>query len=278
MKNLYFSAILAAAVLTVFSGCDDSSSAKSDDSNNSSSCVEAAESSSDNVVSSSSSEEVLPAESSSSEEPVSSSSETFLFSWDGSVDSARVMTGLDNGDDESGYWWRYSDTDDGGKSSIYWPVECNNDGPCTLNPVVEFCKGICGHYMLGKGILTYDPFALVAFNVAGEGTASADASIWGGLCITYTVDIAATLELLIAADDNDYFMPGLNNPYVSLPAATEPVESCFTWEQFIQRDADSGASVAELTKKLKTVEFRIQGADGSEGEFNVKAIHSYAKK
>lgn len=73
-----------------------------------------------------------------------------LFRWVGS-EGARVITGLDNGNETSGYWYHYSDLADGGESYIKFPVELDYMGEDDyLEPVIADCNGLCGKYTLAK--------------------------------------------------------------------------------------------------------------------------------
>jgi len=201
------------------------------------------------------------------------------FSWTGSSGEDRINTNLDAGTETSGYWFSYSDNDDGGMSKITWPVELNTlYSDNSLQPVIEYCGGICGNYSLDKGTMDYNPFTGVGFLVAGldyeDNIATANASEWGGLCLTYTSGIGATLELGLG--DKLDAQIGYDNPFVALPKASSPVTKCYTWDSFKQAgwgtEKISGSTAATM---LAAVRFKIQAASGNQGSFNIMEIRSY---
>ena len=202
------------------------------------------------------------------------------FSWSGAAQEYFVNTGLDNGTETAGYWYSYADDADGGLSEVQWPVALGNDySEDALDPVIDHCGGVCGTYVLNVGSLDYKPFIGIGFNVAGTKTASggaattADASAWGGICITYTVDIGATLELGLG-DDKDASI-GYDNPFVNLPKSATDNEVCTEWAGFKQAGWGTGKVTGdEAGAALAAVKFKIQAADGSTGQFNIKEVHS----
>ncbi|WP_290743966.1 hypothetical protein [Fibrobacter sp. UBA4309] len=203
-----------------------------------------------------------------------------LMCWEGNSGEYFVYTGLDNGTETSGYWVTFGDDLDGGLSAIEWPVPLGNEySEDAMDPVIEYCGGVCGSFSLNAGTLTYKPFVGVFFNVAGTATATggaatpADASAWGGLCITYTVDVAASLELGLgdAADASI----GYDNPFVALPKSASPNQVCTAWSGFKQAGWGKGkVSGFEAGASLASVKFKIQAADGTAGLFNIISISS----
>jgi hypothetical protein len=128
--------------------------------------------------------------------------------------------------------------------------------------------------------LTYKPFVGVGFNVAGTATATggaattANASAWGGICITYTTNVSAVLELGLG-DDKDAAI-GYDQPIVRLPKSASPNQVCTAWSGFEQAGWGRGrVTGAEAGAALATVKFKIQAADGTEGDFNIVSISSY---
>lgn len=202
------------------------------------------------------------------------------FSWDGSASEYFVATGLDNGTETAGYWYSYADDADGGQSAIEWPVPLGNEySTDALDPVIDNCGGVCGTFTLNAGTLTYKPFVGIGFNVAGTATATggaatpADASAWGGICITYTVDVAASLELGLG-DEKDAAI-GYDNPFVALPKSASPNQVCTAWSGFKQAGWGKGkVSGFEAGASLASVKFKIQAADGTAGLFNIISISS----
>jgi hypothetical protein len=202
------------------------------------------------------------------------------FSWDGAASEYFVNTGLDNGTETAGYWYSYADDADGGLSAVEWPVPLGNEySDEALDPVIDHCGGVCGNFTLNAGTLEYKPFVGIGFNVAGTATATggaattADATAWGGICITYTVDAPATLELGLG-DDKDASI-GYDNPFVSLPKSASANEVCTQWAGFKQAGWGKGkVSGDEAGAALAAVKFKIQAADGTTGSFNITKVSS----
>jgi hypothetical protein len=201
--------------------------------------------------------------------------------WYGGYGESQVQTGLGNESNTHGYWYSYNDNDDGGTSKVVWPVESDSynayDG--SMDPVIEHCGGICGSAVLDKGILTYNPFVGIGFNVVGESASGnpvpGDASSWGGLCITYTSDAAPTLELGLGDFDATI---GYANPSFSLAkAASAHANKVIPWSSFTQPSWYKGTTKItgeEAAKQLVSVKFKIQAASGNYA-FNICAIGPY---
>ena len=148
---------------------------------------------------------------------------------------------------------------------------------------MEVCGGICGTAHLEAGTLEYKPFVGVAFNIAGTTSYSsdyladadlADASAWGGICITYTSDLPATLELGFGAYKD--VLLEYDNPFVTLAKASVPDERCFEWSAFKQAGWGRGDKITgeEAGAELATIKFKIQAADGTTGSFNITKVSS----
>ena len=201
-----------------------------------------------------------------------------FITWN--ADSDKVLTEIGNDTETAGYWFSYGDDGDGGASSVTWPVPLGNEySPDAMDPVIAECGGICGTAVLAKGTLTYNPFVGIGFNVVGETSAddktpaAGNASAWGGLCITYTVDVAASLELGLgdAADASI----GYDNPFVALPKSASPNQVCTAWSGFKQAGWGKGKVTSdEASASLASVKFKIQAADGTFGSFNIISISS----
>ena len=252
------------------------------------------ESSSSLKKSSSSSSEVEDEKSSSSSKVMNSSSSfdtspTCLgggnFHWAGAAAEYWVNTGFDNGTETSGYWYTFGDYVDGGRSTITWPLPLGNDySEEALDPVIDECGGVCGTFKLDAGTMDYDPFVGIAFNVAGTMSATGnplvDADVanvcgWGGLCIAYTADVDAVLELSMGRA-RDSALVGFDLPYVKLPKTEIDDRSCFQWSQFRQGGwGPRKITGDEIATTLAAIRFKIQGKDGTTGEFNVKTIGTY---
>ena len=246
---------------------------------------ESLSSSSEKNVSSSSFEN----NSSSSLENVSSSSEMVckpqeykdgeFQTWFGDVCNARVNTGLDNGSKTSGFWFSFGDDADGGESKVEWPVELGSETSTdALDPVIAHCGGLCGTASLEQGALTYNPFVGVGFNVAGEKLGGgkpepADASEWGGLCISYKMDLdSASIELGVG-DSLDATI-GYANPRVVLLKGDGAVTTAIKWSDFEQPSwykDEVKVTGEEAAKRLVAVKFKMQAKSGKY-KFNIMSV------
>jgi len=205
--------------------------------------------------------------------------------WNGDEEVYQINTELDAGGEKAGYWWIYDDNGDGGKSKITWDVKAGNDyDDKALDPIIDYCGGVCGSFALDKGTLTYDPFVGIGFNIAGSDDAasddmvSADATAMGGVCIAYSVDTGASLELGLG-DAGDKAL-AYDNPFVSLvKSATGSVKE-FEWSKFKQAgwgvDQD-GATISgdEAAAKLVSLKFKIQAKTGTSGRFNIMSFGAF---
>ncbi|WP_295070830.1 T9SS C-terminal target domain-containing protein [uncultured Fibrobacter sp.] len=182
--------------------------------------------------------------------------------------------------------WRIMETDgeDGGKSSIVWPVEFV-DGIDTMAAVKDSCYGICGTAALDKGSLTYNPFVSIGFTLARDGSGNpvpVDVSNWGGICIVYTSEIAPALELDLGDSVNkvlDYALPSA----VLMKSSVAANIKCIPWSAFeipswFKGDDhgwknDTGAKAA---KQLVGVRIRLQDKPQDGGyKFYVSTISAY---
>ena len=283
-----FGTLLSVAALATFLGaCSEESSPSSANGEqlSSSSVGEAPASSADSPIAGDlSSSSMLEVSSSSSGDVVLRVPEGGVFRWVGADDGSRIITGLDNGNGTSGYWYNYGDDADGGASRISWPVEpdwMGDEGdPC--EPIVEACHGVCGTFSLNEGTLYsdpfVDPFVGVAFNVAGEDDdytqVSADVSAWEGLCVAYssTNDIELSLGLGDAVDAEI----GYNNPFVTLAKSPEGTVKCVRWGKF-GLGWGKRIDMEKVVKIVVSVKFKIQAKTGTEGEFNIMSIGSYVE-
>lgn len=199
--------------------------------------------------------------------------------WRGDESIYQIETGMDNGSETSGYWFSFSDDADGGMSQIIWPVNIGNDySEFALDPIIDYCEGLCGTYELNKGTLTFAPFAGVGFNVAGEDDygmpVSADISSWGGICVTYSADIPVKLELVM--DDPHEAELDFDHPIVLMPKAITDAQKCYDWSRFKQEGWGSGKITGEdASQKTASIRFSFAGPSGSKGKFNILSIGRY---
>lgn len=202
--------------------------------------------------------------------------------WEGTTDRVNTELGGVTTTDTYGYWFSYDDSNDQGLSKVTWPVATGNGyDEKSLQPIIEYCGGLCGHITLSGAALKYDPFVGLGFNVAGETSeadktpAAADASSWGGICIAYKSDLAPVLELGLG----DAFDQSLkyDNPVARMAKSVEGGAKEFAWDDFAQAGwgaNQGGGSITgpEAAKQLVSIKFKIQAADGLEGDFNIVQV------
>lgn len=243
-------------------------------------------SSSSNALSSSSDAGTLPEVSSSSVESGSSAAldsalaalSGKLMHWVASEDGSRIETGLDVGTNTSGLWWEYRDEDDGGESTLEWPVELGKgDDSFSKDPVVEYCGGLCGIYNLKGGkSLEGNPYVATFFYVGGyededdDSAAPVDASKWNGICVAYTSDDPMDLEMGLGDVDAEM---NYERRSVILPKSESPTTKCFRWRNFSYGAGDRHNG-SEFADKLVALHFKVQGKAGTTGSFNILGLSS----
>ena len=192
-----------------------------------------------------------------------------LTTWSGANGDYRVDTGLDDGSDESGYWYTYSDDANSGTSAITWPVPTGNEyDDNALDPIIDHCGGLCGQVTLGAG---YDyPFAGLGFNLTGPDQTGADVTAWGGLCITYTAGVAPVLEI---APEDEATVTEYNNYMSKLKVATSASTLNLAWSDFKQ-ESGWGVTVpqASYLTMIAAVKVKFSGKAGTSGDFNIVAV------
>lgn len=106
----------------------------------------------------------------------------------------------------------------------------------------------------------------------------ADATDMGGICLIYTVDVPAALELGLGKTVDTEI--GYDNPTVTVPKATTLTMKDFAWDKFIQGGWDKNKPTITGPKaaaQLVSIKFKIQAATGTKGNFNIKAIGALGK-
>ncbi len=210
---------------------------------------------------------------SSSSETPSENAEACL--WNAKKGEYIVKTGFDPEDKHgAGYWYSYSDEDDGGMSVIEWDAVCPNDGTDCMQHLVETCGGICGKMYWDKGIAP-EAVVGVAFNVAGfEDPAvdvahplSADISDWGGICVTYSSDLNLYVRLGVGTD---------TDVIAELVKSEKLVEKCFTWADFDKdSEGENPMPAAEAAKKIKNIKFGKISGESMSGHFTIASVGKY---
>lgn len=192
-----------------------------------------------------------------------------LTTWSGPNGDYRVDTGLDDGSDESGYWYTYADDANGGSSAITWPVRTGNEyDDNALDPIIDNCGGLCGNVSLGAG---YDyPFAGLGFNLTGPDQTGADVTSWGGVCITYSASVAPILEV---APENEATVTEYNNYMSKLKVAASKTTVNLAWSDFKQ-ESGWGVTVpqASYLGMVAAVKVKFSGKAGTSGDFNIMEV------
>ncbi|MBR5694033.1 MAG: hypothetical protein IKX42_10095 [Fibrobacter sp.] len=275
MKTKKLFLFLGLSIFFAACGDDNSSSAATEQDESITSSSALPESSSEQLSSSSSETESSSsvAESSSAIDE-SSSSELLNLSvtgltWAGYASEYTIYTGIAEAE-----WYMFNDSAEGGHSTITWPVPLGNDYTNdSFDPVIDECGGVCGTFNLNQGSMDHKPYVGVGFNLAGRAASEVDATAWGGICITYTVDAPATLELGLGDEKEDAI--GYDNPFVSLPKASAATEVCTAWERFKQAGWGTGNVTGdEAAAALVAVKFKIQADDSTTGKFSITGIRS----
>ena len=194
--------------------------------------------------------------------------------------SYRVKTGIDAGSGNSGYWKVEIDQEEGGESVVEWPVEYNAREE--FSAVVDYCKGLCGTVKLARGEMPdgYNPWVMLTFDIAGSPDGSdnkvpVDVSGWGGLCITYTSDSSAMLEMDFDLLKNSYLW--YNKPFVELSASKTERRQCFEWTEFQQLDLGGKVlSGPDGAKSLHSIDIKFRAPKGSPN-FNIIRLEKYKK-
>ena len=97
--------------------------------------------------------------------------------WNGANGNPQIQTGLGNWTETFGYWFFYTDKNDGGGSNIAWPAMMDPPYYEDFGPVILECKGICGTAVLKGGSAIEKPFVGFGFSVVGE-TSDTDHTEW----------------------------------------------------------------------------------------------------
>ena len=199
--------------------------------------------------------------------------------WCGRDYIYQVATYVEAGYDDSGVWFDYTDSHDGGASTLEYPVERGNEySALAFDYIIDNCGGICGSFVLDKGTLVYNPFVGIGFNVAGtderDKAVPADVSAWGGICVVYSSSVNVVIEMGLG-DDEDSAL-GYDVPFVTMPASATGSVLEYTWNRFKQggwgMDRISGE---DASKALAALKFKFQSVTGTRGNFNIMSVGRY---
>lgn len=197
------------------------------------------------------------------------------YVWEGYDEVYMVETGLDNGSETGGTWFEFNDIQQGGGSTIKWPVDKGNSyDEESFDPVIDFCDGICGEISFDKGSLDFSPFAGIAFSIAGkkeDGTLEpADISNWENICIMYESQVAFTMELGVT--DSLSKALKFDRPKVSLPR--NGGNKCFNFSDFKQTGYGEEMAIDEVLKQVTSIEFMFSQPTSSTktATFYIQAI------
>lgn len=199
------------------------------------------------------------------------------YVWKGYDQVYMVETGLDNGSETAGTWFEFNDIQEGGGSTIKWPVDKGNSyDEEAFDPVIDLCGGMCGEISFYKGSLDYSPFVGIAFSIAGkkeDGTLEpADISGWENICIMYESGIPLTMELGVT--DSLSKALKFDRPKVSLRTAPSGAHKCFNFSDFRQTGYGEEMAIGEVLKQVTSIEFMFSQPTSStkRATFNIRAI------
>lgn len=199
-----------------------------------------------------------PPSSSSMKKSSSSSVEadTSVCLWNGTLEQTHVLGGI------VGEWSSFDDSENGGKSTIRWPVELSDSNDDSWSSILSTNYGcIAGTAFLNSG--------LSGMSYAGIGFAVDIANIrdWGGLCVTYFSDHNMGLEL-----DRE------NNAVLSadLESSDEVVEKCIAWDKFASVSSNAGVATAEIAEDISFVRFVMKSDTSMKVNFGIVAVGKYS--
>ena len=212
--------------------------------------------------------------------------------WNGKTDY-KINTGNEN----TGYWFSFSDDAEGGRSTITWPVPMGNEySENALDPVFKYCEGVCGSVELQS--LESKPWVALGFTLAEENS-TVDISAWGGICVTYASEYPMSVYLNVnvgGLDTIDYVYPGIAYPGITLPntltntptlmnmlGPNEAITRCAKWSDFkVSSWAEYNKaklskiySGEEAAKEVKAINFVFMSNSDGSGEFNIFGISTY---
>ncbi len=199
----------------------------------------------------------------------------FFETWSGSNGVYRIETGFDDGTDTYGYWYAYDDANDGGNSTVVFPVEKGDAySDEAVDPIIDYCGGVCGVATMGDG---YDyPYVFIGFNVGGGQQKGYDISSWRGICLSYKSDgIAPAIEIV---PENEWAMTGDNNYKAPLKIAASETTVNLAWSDFKQEFGwGTKADQAAVLAKAAAIRFSIATMAGKSTNFNITRVGQYGR-
>ena len=193
--------------------------------------------------------------------------DTFL--WDGATDCVgQVITGSTE-TKTSGYWYEYSDANDGGSSKFIWPADVKENSFGFFSPLIETYYGIKGTVTMGEG---YDyPYIAVGFDIWSGKKEGVDITKWGGICIAYESTIGFSIELAVEDEKN---VAGYDNYKVIVAKSPSKTMGNFPWSKFSQGGWGTEVPQDEFLKKVASIRLRFEGVAGNSGNFRVCQVGS----
>ena len=181
---------------------------------------------------------------------------------------------------EDGAWFLETDGEKGGASTIAWifPGAQIYDEMDTMEFVVAKCQGICGTASLNHGAMADDLYVTVGFNLAKNSAGKSvpvDVSVWGGMCLKYSSQVAMNLELDLGDSLNALLGA---KPFITLPINETSEETCVPWENF---ELPSGRSALKeigggmddfVARHLAAIRFVMHSSTDMENKFNIRSI------
>jgi len=176
-----------------------------------------------------------------------------------------------------GLWFTNTDSIDGGESRIIWPeLPGTAYYEASLDPIIDYCYGLCGEFQLDGSAHSIYPFVEIGFFLVGLDSngkdIAVDVSNWEGICIQYTASVSPAI--LLDLGDSVNKTVEYDVPRVQLPKSISGADRCYLWSDFEQEGWGQGDHITgeQAATHLARVIFRMQEKDGSKGYFNITSL------
>lgn len=194
--------------------------------------------------------------------------------WCGLTDTeGRVDTGFPE-EESSGWWFEYTDANDGGSSSFTYPADVSaNEYDNFFGPLIEAYGGIKGTVVIGNG---YDyPYAGLGFNLVSDSQKGTKISDWEGVCLSYQSTLSFSIELVV---EDEAFVTEFNNYKASVPKSSSMTVADFPWAKFKQ-EVGWGKKVSQesVLAKVATIKLKFSGVAGTSGDFLIQGMGRFGK-